>query len=281
MLLMETEKEFLANYDSSKYEKPSVATDIVLLTVDRIKNNTLRVLMVERKNQPYQGKLALPGGFMDINESTDETVTRELYEETGVTGIYAEQLQTYTAVDRDPRMRILSVSYLALTDTEHTAQGGDDALTAKWYDLKVEESSREQVSEQEVKVTYTITVGDTNSTVNKYIRTEGRRKVFSYEIETNALSFDHAIILLNAVERLQGKLEYTDSAFYLVGEEFTLPELQKVYEIVLGRPINKSGFRNSMLREKMVLETNKMRQDGAYRPSKLYTYNPEWLFTLY
>ena len=119
-----TEKEFLRSYDSDKYKKPSVTVDTLIFTIDekvsknyrKLPEKELKILMVKRADHPFIGQWAIPGGFVDINESMEEAAERELFEETGVNNIYLEQLYTWGDVDRDPRTRVISTSYMALVD---------------------------------------------------------------------------------------------------------------------------------------------------------------------
>ena len=101
----------VAGYDSSKYEKPSVTVDLVIFT---LQDDVLHLLVVKRGVKPFLGKWALPGGFLKMDESLEEAARRELEEETGVRHVYLEQLYTFGDVERDPRMRIITVAYTAL-----------------------------------------------------------------------------------------------------------------------------------------------------------------------
>ena len=93
--------------------------------------------MVKRADHPFIGQWAIPGGFVDINESMEEAAERELFEETGVNNIYLEQLYTWGDVDRDPRTRVISTSYMALVDKDTLEiKAGDDASDAKWFSVK-------------------------------------------------------------------------------------------------------------------------------------------------
>jgi len=98
------------------YEKPSVTVDIVIFT---IKNNELKILLVKRNIDPFKGKWAIPGGFVRIKESLEEAAKRELQEETGVKDVYLEQLYTFGDLDRDPRGRVITVAYIALSNHEN------------------------------------------------------------------------------------------------------------------------------------------------------------------
>lgn len=120
------------NYDSSKYPPFAVTVDIVMFT---IRDGALCVLLIERADDPHRGKWALPGGFVDIDEDLADAAVRELHEETGVVspGGWLEQLGTYGAVNRDPRMRVVDVAYLALLPDLPEPQAGSDAAQARWW----------------------------------------------------------------------------------------------------------------------------------------------------
>jgi 8-oxo-dGTP diphosphatase len=120
-------------YDVSKYDKPSVTTDIVIFTIS---NKTIRVLLVKRGEWPFKGELALPGGFVRMNENILDTAKRELKEETGVHDIYLEQLYTFGDVGRDPRTRVITIAYLALVDsTKIILNATTDVTQALWVDV--------------------------------------------------------------------------------------------------------------------------------------------------
>lgn len=113
-------------------ERPLVhiAVDLVILT---IRERTLNVLLVERSTSPFEGKLALPGGFMRGRERLDEAATRELREETGLEGLHLEQVRVYSDPDRDPReRRVLTCSYLAIAPDLPMPDAGSDARDARW-----------------------------------------------------------------------------------------------------------------------------------------------------
>lgn len=116
------------------YPHPAVTADIVLFSV---MEERLKVLLIRRKQAPYEGCWALPGGFVGIDESVDACAMRELKEETGLEGIYLEQLYTFGRPDRDPRERVISVAYFALTPMEGLSLNpGTDAADARWFDLE-------------------------------------------------------------------------------------------------------------------------------------------------
>ena len=292
-----SETEFIEQYkktEKDKYEKPSIATDMAIFTVATKKvtdnrkkaDKELQVLLIRRGGHPYKGDWALAGGFMGIDEDVDTAVQRELKEETGVDGVYAEQLYTWSAVDRDPRMRIVSVSYLALVDQEKLPplQAGDDAEDVRWFTVKdrVTESRDERVDgtvTRTEKIELKLVSGEVmvSGTIEKITVTEGANtRTAVTTIERNGIAFDHTEIILYSLERLRGKVNYTNIAFNLAGEEFTLPDLQQIYEVILDKELNKVQFRRHV--ENMVVDTGKEIKTGAYRPSKLYRYNAAWVY---
>lgn len=116
-------------YDPSDYPPFAVTVDIALLTnIDVV----LHILLVERGEEPFKGRWALPGGFVNIDEDLPDAAVRELNEETGMSGIDLEQLGAYGEPDRDPRMRVVTVAYWALLDDPGDPVGGDDAAAAMW-----------------------------------------------------------------------------------------------------------------------------------------------------
>ena len=110
-----------------------VAVDIVIFTIQA---GALKILLVKRKIEPYLGQYAIPGGFMHEDEDLDEAALRELREETGVTDVYLEQLYSFGAPRRDPRGRVISVSYFALISADRTLSAGSDAAEATWWSMK-------------------------------------------------------------------------------------------------------------------------------------------------
>lgn len=132
---------YLKNYDASKFFRPSVAADIVIFSVfDEMNDNyrklpekTLKVLLVKRGQCPFKEQYALPGGFVKETETAEQAAQRELEEETGVACTFLEQLKTTSTVERDPRTRVISVSYMALLNAaEYKVRAGDDAAEAEW-----------------------------------------------------------------------------------------------------------------------------------------------------
>ncbi|UED73629.1 NUDIX domain-containing protein [Brevibacillus sp. DP1.3A] len=288
----QTELEYLEAYDVSQFERPSVTVDMLVFTVmDELEENyrklspkSLKILLVKRGEHPYIGQWALPGGFVTPGESLEEAARRELRTETNVDDIYLEQLYTWGDAGRDPRTWVISTSYMALVDSSSLQlQAGDDADEAEWYRIEdkwlketktatIDGSITEKWLElrlvherEELSATIKITKTVTGRTVRE------TREI----VETNNLAFDHAKIIQYALERLRNKIEYTDIAFALMPELFTLSDLQQVYEVILGRELLAAAFRRKVTDK--VLETNQYRKHAGHRPSKYFRFNPEWM----
>lgn len=205
-----------------KYPHPAVTTDIVIFTV---RDKQLKLLLIMRKGEPYKGKWALPGGFVQLDEDLETSARRELAEETGVSGVYLEQLYTFGAVNRDPRERVITVAYYALISSDKTVlQAATDAEAVGWFSMD----------------------------------------------DLPSLAFDHQKIVDKAHERLVAKLDYSTIAFQFLPREFTLSELQDVYEVILREELDRRNFRKWALALDQVEETGEMRCDGPHRPAKLY-----------
>jgi 8-oxo-dGTP diphosphatase len=121
-------------YDPASYDRPSVTVDVALFA---FRNDALQVLLIRRKRWPYQDYWAIPGGFIQMGESLEQSALRELREETGVDDVYLEQLYTFGDPERDPRTRVISVAYFALlgADQARQVQAGDDAAEARWWSM--------------------------------------------------------------------------------------------------------------------------------------------------
>ena len=114
-----------------RYPHPAVTTDCVIFGFD---GERLQVLLIERGIEPYKGKWAFPGGFLKMDETAEEGARRELKEETGLDGAYMEQFHTFSAPERDPRERVITIAYYALVKIQEV-KGGDDVASARWFPL--------------------------------------------------------------------------------------------------------------------------------------------------
>ena len=119
---------------SYQYPRPAVTVDILLFAEDSIDR---KILLIQRKNPPFKDQWALPGGFVDMDESLEESALRELHEETGLSHVQLTQLGTFGAPDRDPRGRVITVAYYGAIDpTQADVAAGSDAADARWFSLK-------------------------------------------------------------------------------------------------------------------------------------------------
>ncbi|TDW90142.1 8-oxo-dGTP diphosphatase [Kribbella pratensis] len=210
------------------FEPLGLATDLVILTV---RDGRLQVLLIRRGIPPYQGRWALPGGFVRPDEDLETTARRELAEETGLSAerIHLEQVATYGAPDRDPRGRVVSVAYLALVPDLPAPVAGSDAASASWVDA------------------------------TDVLDDAGR------------LAFDHHRILTDGVERARAKLEYSPLATAFCPPEFTISELRGVYEAVWGLPLDPRNFHRKVTKTPDFVEPagGTTTRDGG-RPAQLF-----------
>ncbi|MBN2664292.1 MAG: NUDIX hydrolase [Bacteroidales bacterium] len=119
---------------SYKYPRPALTTDALVFGYDKI-NQEIKLLLIQRLNEPFKNKWAIPGGFVDMNETVEQCVVRELNEETGLQKINFEQLLTASKIDRDPRGRTISVVFWAITEIKNDVKGYDDAKDAQWFSI--------------------------------------------------------------------------------------------------------------------------------------------------
>lgn len=235
------EAAFLDSYDASAFERLSVAVDLILMSVI---DGAPAVLLTQRDQHPFDGAWALPGGFVQMDESLDEAAHRVLIEKAGMADAYIEQLYTFGTVNRDPRTRIISVAYFALLPADRFAAA-----------LK----TMPELALAEVTVPWRGEAG-------------GAVEVRISDADPLSLAFDHGEIVSLAVRRLRGKLDYSGIAFALLPDRFTLRALQDIYEAILDTKLNKPAFRRRMI-DRGWLEATGERETGAsFRPAELYRY---------
>lgn len=268
-----SEEEFLKHYDSSKFEKLSMTTDIIIFSVSDEENSNYRklskkhfsVLLVKRDDYPFKDMWCLPGGFVKIDEDLEEAPKRILRSETNLHNIYLEQLYTYGAINRDPRMRIVSTSYMALIDKNKLK----DKLSgnASWFNIDIKETEK------------FIEINLNNDNENIYFKIKKTLKELTTDrykfevVENQKLAFDHPLVIVTGIQRLKNKLEYTDIVFNMMPEYFTLGELQQVYEVILGKKLLDPAFRRIIANK--VEKTDKVKSGEGHRPSYLFTYKKE------
>lgn len=220
----------MSTQTSPEYPAFGVTADLVILTVRDAK---LCVALVERKEAPFKGRLALPGGFISrhgLDNSLEETALRELREETGITPdeVHLEQLKTYWTRGRDPRQEVVTVAWLALGPIDAELQAGSDAAYADWYPID-----------------------------------------FAL---AQPLAFDHNEILRDGVERARAKLEYTDIAATFLPHRFTIADVRGIYEVIWGEELDPGNFQRKMTDVFDRIESESVRHSsGRGRPASLFT----------
>jgi 8-oxo-dGTP diphosphatase len=202
-----------------RHPHPAVTTNVVIFT---LLEEQLRLLLVKRPREPFMGYWALPGGFIDLDEDLEASAMRALERETGVTGVYLEQLYTFGRPDRDPRERVITVAYYALVPSDRVRLRDDNSVG--WFAVE----------------------------------------------SMPTLALDHNEIVQCAMQRLSAKVDYSTIAFQFMPEEFTLSELQAVYETILRERLDKRNFRKWVMALEHIEETGGERRDGSHRPARLY-----------
>lgn len=205
-----------------EYPHPAVTVDVAVFTIER---DELKVLLIQRDQYPFEGMWALPGGFIEIDESLRRAAWRELKEETGVHAAFLEQLGAFGHPDRDPRERIITVAYYSLIPVERLDIRADsDARDARLFSLR----------------------------------------------DLPELASDHAKIVSRAVARMRDKIDEPAIALQLVPGQFTLTELQRVYELILDTTFDKRNFRKKIKALDLVEPTGELQRGGSHRPAQLY-----------
>lgn len=207
-----------------KYKMPGVAVDVVLFT---IKDNDLQAGLIQREDEPYFGKFALPGRFVRYEEPIEETARMALKLKGGINPevVFLEQLYTFGQnLKRDTRIRTISIVYYGLVDSQ--------------------------------KIDFQT----------------GSRLIWKSVYKLPPLAFDHKEVIGYAIQRLRKKVLESDFAFQLMPEEFTLSELQKAYEIILNKELDKRNFRKKIMELHILKDLKKQKMEGAHRPAQLYSF---------
>ena len=193
-----------------KYEHMAVTTDCVIFTYEDWK---LKVLLVRRGAEPYQGQWAFPGGFMKMDETAEEGALRELREETALEPSAIGQLGVFSEVHRDPRERVITIAWYALVKPSEVV-GGDDAAEAAWFPVDA----------------------------------------------LPPLAFDHRKIFETAMEQLRRDIHFQPVGFDLLDDEFTIPDLQRLYEAILGVKFDRRNFQRKLLASGILEEADSVEE---------------------
>jgi 8-oxo-dGTP diphosphatase len=190
----------------------------------------LKVALIERKKKPFVGMWAVPGGFMEGDETVEETALRELKEETGITNVYLEQFHVFCKPGRDPRGPTITIALFALINSDQcNLIASEDAAKARWWP--------------------------------------------AYQIPP--LAFDHNEICDKALQALRNALRTRPLAFELLPKEFTLTNLQDLYQQVFGIKLDKRNFRKKIAKIDFIKASGNKTIGGRRRPALLYYYDPE------
>ena len=200
-----------------KYEHMAVTNDCVIFAFE---DRKLKVLLIQRGGEPYQGMWAFPGGFLRCNETAEQGALRELREETQLTpSAPIVQFGVFSDLGRDPRERVITIAWYALVKP-FAVQGGDDAANAAWFPID----------------------------------------------DLPPLAFDHAKILEAAMERIRRDIHFQPIGFDLLDENFTLPDLHRLYEAILDKRIDRRNFQRKLLGTGILKETFSI--DRSRRPGR-------------
>ncbi len=205
----------------------------VVVVILTVVNDDLKVLLIKRSAEPFRDYWALPGGLLADGESLDRAAARKLLDETGVQDVYLEQLYTFGELSRG--------------DGKRSAAAARRGIAVAYFAL---------VQHGQVR-----------------LREGGGWQPGWHDVfALPALAFDNNAVVDYAVRRLRSKLDYTNVAYSLLPRQFTLSELQQVYEAILDHEVDKRNFRRRMLSLGIIKAAGGTRMEGAHRPAQLYTF---------
>ena len=207
------------------YKNQGIHVDIATFSIEE---GVVKVLLIMRGNAPFKGEWMMPGGAVYNNESTDNAAIRELKEKTGLEGVHLEQFYAFSDPNRDPRMRMISIGYLALIDKNSVKilQKTPKTINAEWFDIN----------------------------------------------KIPPLVFDHNEILQKALNELRKTITKTNLVKVLLSKEFTLVELQKIYEAILGNKFDRRNFRRKFLNLGLIKPTGSQKEANGHRPAYFYRF---------
>ncbi len=235
------ETKYFLSKEKIVFGRFRLTVDCVVFGLD-FESNSLKLVLVKRGEEPFKDCWSLPGGFVYGQEETIEAARRTLAAKTGLTDVFLEQLYTFDSLERDERAgnglnsdvdRIISVAYFALVSP-----------------------AQHQIQQ----------TSGSNAIDAQWFAVDDLSKL-------DCLSFDHASIIEMAIERLRGKLSYVPIGFELLERKFTLKQLQRVYEIVLGHDLDSSNFRRRALRMEILEPLKEKQESVSHRPAQLYRFN--------
>ncbi len=266
------EQEFLKKYRLEDYPRPSVTTDIAVFSLHskiqagyrREPDKKLCILLIKRGNPPFRDCWALPGGFLQPDETVETCAARELKEETCADVHLLRHIGIFSQPERDPRGWIVSNAFLSVLNQENLKnmeiQAGDDAACVRWFNIAFQDSGQYNI----------LTLESEKTTISAKLK-KIRNSFGMYEfeiIENNGLAFDHAKVIASAMTYLRQSSEQFDLLFDFLPEQFTLADVQKVQEAITGEPALTANFRRKLT--PYVVETDTFTKGAGHRPARLY-----------
>lgn len=211
--------------DNPKYKNQGIHVMAAIFTVEK---GITKILLIQRKNEPFYGMWALPGGALYNDEDLEEGINRELLEKTGLMIPSLKLCNVFGKVDRSPCMRMVGVSYLGVIDQKSVKLLTDTLKTsnAGWFSIH----------------------------------------------DIPPLAYDHTDIIKDALEKLKEEIVESDILKGLFPDRFTFPELQKVYEAILGKELDRRNFRKKLLSLDLIEDTLETGTFAGKRPAKLYRF---------
>ena len=238
------------------YPRPAVTADVVAFT---LRADDLAVLLIRRKDDPFKGHWALPGGYVNENEALEKAAARELHEETGLSGVRLEQLGAFGDPGRDPRGHTITIAFMTFRASEPPLNAGDDASEAEFHPLR------------------TLDLGDVSTFRSIPPPPPPGMKRVKRAAAPRAqppikLAFDHAAILTRAYRRLCRHLDdpIHDLAFDVVPPRFTLAELRRIYEVVIGRKLTPRMIRGHLVDRGLIVPAT---SKPTTKANQLYRWN--------
>lgn len=201
----------------------------VVSSIFTVDNGVMKVLLIQRTNEPYYGKWALPGGGLYNNELVVDGAKRELKEKTGLDNIDLKMYKIFDRIDRSPLKRMIAIAFIGIIDKNkaHLLNETNKTSASDWFDIKA----------------------------------------------VPELAYDYNEILDGAIDELKNMIQQTDILKALFPDEFTLPELQQVFESILNITFDRRNFRKKMINSNFVIDTNKYINFKGKKPAKLYKLN--------
>lgn len=203
----------------------------VVSSIFTVDNGVMKVLLIQRTNEPYKNYWALPGGGLYNNELVLDGAKRELNEKTGITDVDLKMYKIFDRIDRSPLKRMIAIAFIGVVDKNKAKliQETNKTSSSDWFDIK----------------------------------------------SIPELAYDYNEILDGAIEELKNLIQSTDILKSLFPDEFTLPELQLVFESILNTKYDRRNFRKKMINSNLIIDTNKTVNFKGKKPAKLYMLNKE------